>query len=432
MTIKYAMSRRILRFPKPSATITSTVLLAIFFHLFTASAFAEVDKAQWNEGKSLFKSNCASCHNPKADGTGPALMGVTKRWEGGGDYKGKTGTQWLHTWIHNWNDAVAAGVPYAVAMANSRPSQMNVFTNLKDEDIDKILLYVENPDAGAPAPAVAVAGPQGAGAGNQETGLGTPTYLFAFLLLVLVGILISVTSRLDKVLAEQKGETLNKTPFWKTRKFKGATILVVIIGTLFWLGENGIRMGRQQGYQPTQPIRFSHKLHAGTHKIDCQYCHTSAAKGKASGIPSLNTCMNCHKNVQKGPMYGTEEIGKIYAAVGWDPKQMAYVREPKPVEWVRIHNLPDHVYFNHAQHVVAGKVACQTCHGNIQEMEEVKQFAPLSMGWCVNCHRQTEVQFASNNYYSTYEKLHEDLKNKKIDKVTVEKIGGTECAKCHY
>jgi len=142
--------------------------------------------------------------------------------------------------------------------------------------------------------------------------------------------------------------------------------------------------------------------------------------------------MNCHKNVQKGPEYGTEEIAKIYDAVGWDVKTQKYVRPARPVQWIRIHNLPDHVYFNHSQHVVAGKVACQTCHGPIQEMKEVYQFAPLSMGWCVNCHRQTEVQFGGNNYYSTYEKLHEQLKNKTIDKVTVEKIGGTECAKCHY
>jgi hypothetical protein len=252
-------------------------------------------------------------------------------------------------------------------------------------------------------------------------------------MLVLAGVLVGVTRRLDKVVDEQKGVTPeHKTPFYKTRSFKAASILIIFVGSMFWLAQNGIRLGRQRGYQPTQPIKFSHQLHAGKHKIDCQYCHTSAAKGKASGIPSLNTCMNCHKAVVTGPTYGKEEIAKIYQAVGWDPEKKVYSGTPKPVEWVRIHNLPDHVYFNHSQHVVAGKVECQTCHGPVQTMSEVYQFAPLSMGWCVNCHRQTEVQFASNNYYSTYEKLHEDLKNKKIDKVTVEKIGGTECAKCHY
>ena len=404
----------------------------MLLNLVALPAMADVDKAKWAEGKALFKGNCASCHNPKADGTGPALMGVTKRWEDAGAYKGKSGNEWLHTWIHNWNDAVASGNPYAVSMSNSRPSAMNLFTTLKDADIDNILLYVENPDAGNTAPAVAAAAPVAGAAATEEEGSAT-VYLFAAFLLTLVVVLILITNRLDKLVGQQKGEAeVVKPSFWKTRKFKAAAILIGTVGFLFWLGSNAIQLGRQQGYQPTQPIRFSHQLHAGKHKIDCQYCHTSAAKGKHSGIPTLNTCMNCHKNVQKGPEYGTEEIAKIYDAVGWDVKTMAYTKPAKPIEWVRIHNLPDHVYFNHAQHVVAGKVACQTCHGPIQEMKEVKQFAPLSMGWCVNCHRQTEVQFASNNYYSTYEKLHEDLKNKKIDKVTVEKIGGTECAKCHY
>ena len=107
-------------------------------------------------------------------------------------------------------------------------------------------------------------------------------------------------------------------------------------------------------------------------------------------------------------------------------------RQGKEVEWVRIHNLPDHVYFNHSQHVNAGKVQCQTCHGPIQEMDEVKQFSDLSMGWCVNCHRETKVQFTSNKFYSIYEKFHEDLKKNPSDSITVAKIGGTECQKCHY
>ena len=413
-------------------------VFALFFSLLgTVARAADVDKAKWADGKSLFKSNCASCHNPKLAQTGPALMGVTKRWEDAGDFGGKTGKQWLYTWIKNWNNAVAGKDPYAVNIQNYAPSQMNLFPNLKDEEIDKILLYVENPDAGpgaAPvAAAVSTGTPTAGGAGAEEGNSSTVLYLFAALMLVLVIILILVTRRLDKIVDESNGIVAEpKESFWKTRKFKAALTLIIFVATLFWLADSGIRLGRQKGYQPTQPIRFSHQLHAGKHKIDCQYCHTSAAKGKASGIPSLNTCMNCHKSIQQGPVYGKEEIAKIYEAVGWDVATKTYNKPAKPIEWVRIHNLPDHVYFNHSQHVVAGKVECQTCHGPVQTMAEVYQFAPLSMGWCVNCHRQTEVQFASNNYYSTYEKLHEDLKNKKIDKVTVEKIGGTECAKCHY
>ena len=409
---------------------------ALIFNLLSSFSFAAgaVDPAKWAEGKSLFKGNCASCHNPKVAQTGPALMGVTARWAAGGDFKGKSGEQWLHSWIKNWSDAVAGGYPYAVNIQNYAPSEMNRFPTLKDEDIDKILLYVENPDAGpGAAPAAAGAGAGATAGAEKPEESNTTLYLLAGLMLVLAGILVAVTRRLDKVMDESKGIVAEpKKAFYKTRSFIAASILIIFVGSMFWLAQNGIRLGRQKGYQPTQPIRFSHQLHAGKHKIDCQYCHIGASKGKASGIPTLNTCMNCHKAVTTGPVYGKDEIAKIYAAVGWDAEKKVYSGTPKPVEWIRIHNLPDHVYFNHSQHVVAGKVECQTCHGPVQTMAEVYQFAPLSMGWCVNCHRQTEVQFASNNYYNTFEKLHEDLKNKKIDKVTVEKIGGTECAKCHY
>ncbi|MCS6933813.1 MAG: c-type cytochrome [Chitinophagales bacterium] len=397
------------------------------------NATAEIDKAKWNEGKALFKSNCAACHNPKVDGTGPALMGVTARWEAAGEFKGKTGKQWLYVWIKNWNDPVNAGYKYAMDMANSRPSAMNVFATLKDEDIDKMLLYVENPDFGAAPDVTKISTPAG-GEPPKESGSNTTLLIFALFLVVLVAILIGITNKLDRLVAEKNGEVVqeSKIPFWKRPKWITAFVLIGIVLVGYAAVDWGTHLGRQQGYQPTQPIKFSHALHAGTHKIECQYCHGSAYKGKHANIPSVNTCMNCHKNIQKGPKYGTEEIAKIYEAVGWDSKSQTYSKTPKPIEWVRIHNLPDHVYFNHAQHVNVGKVQCQTCHGPIETMEEVYQYSPLSMGWCINCHRQTEVQFASNNYYSAYEKIHEDLKNKKLSKVTVETIGGTECQRCHY
>lgn len=393
---------------------------------------AEVDKAKWTEGKSLFKANCAACHNPKVDGTGPALQGVTAQWENAGDYKGKTGKQWLHIWIRNWNDAVNDGYKFAIDMANSRPAAMNVFATLKDEDIDNILLYTENPDAFAPVAAAAPAASTPTGA-EADKGPNNSIYLFIVFLVILVAILIGVTSKLDKIVAEKKGIVQPvRVPFYKRTNFIVALVLIGFVLVSYGTVDAVVHLGRQQGYQPTQPIKFSHALHAGKHKIDCQYCHQTANKGKNSNIPSLNTCMNCHKNVSKGPKYGTEEIAKIYKAVGWDAYNQTYSKPAKPVEWVRIHNLPDHVYFNHAQHVNVGKVQCQTCHGPIETMEEVYQYSPLSMGWCINCHRQTEVQFASNKYYSTYEELHEKLKNHQIDKVTVETIGGTDCQRCHY
>lgn len=404
--------------------------------LFSSLSFAQ-DKAQIAEGKALFKANCASCHNPLQNATGPALKGVTARWEAAGDHQGKTGKQWLNEWIRNWNTPVKAGYPYAVTMSNWAPSQMNLFPALKDEDIDKILLYVDNSEVKADAGAAAAAPAAGdAAAKPTSSGPGVVTYLFVAFLIALVLILVTVTKKLDRIVAQKKGEVLpaeDETPFYKTRKFIATVVIIGIVYGGYHLVDGAIHFGRQQGYQPTQPIKFSHQLHAGKHKIECQYCHSTAAVGKHSNIPSVNTCMNCHKNVQQGPEYGKTEIAKIYAAAGWDPDQGKYTSDPKPIEWVRIHNLPDHVYFNHAQHVNAGKIACQSCHGPIQEMAEVYQYSPLSMGWCINCHRQSEVtQFASNNYYSTYEKIHEELKSKKLDKVTVEKIGGTECQKCHY
>lgn len=412
-----------------SLTAFLTILLTIGYLV----AGAQDDKSKWTEGKSLFKSNCAACHNPKADGTGPALAGVTARWESAGDFQGKTGKQWLTVWIKNYNDAVKANYKYAVDMANSRPAGMNIFNTLKDEDIDKILYYSENSDKFNPVstPVASGAATDAKSAGSDSPGFAL--YLFVFVLLLLVVILVSVTNRLDAIVSQRKGlEPVAKVPFWKKPNFIVALVLVGIVYGGYITVDATVHLGRMQGYQPTQPIKYSHALHAGKHKIDCQYCHSTANNGKHANIPSINTCMNCHKNVSKGPKYGTEEIAKIYEAAGWDPYTKDYTKPSKPVEWVRIHNLPDHVYFNHAQHVNAGKVQCQTCHGPIETMEEVYQYSPLSMGWCINCHRNTEVQFASNNYYGAYEQIHEKLKSKKISKVTVETIGGTECQKCHY
>lgn len=416
---------------KATKKITLTTFLTFILSLGILTATAEVDKAKWNEGKSLFNSNCGSCHNPVADGTGPALKGVTARWEAAGDFGGKTGKQWLYSWIKNYNDPVKANYKYAVDMANSRPAAMNLFTGLKDEQIDLMLYYVENDNPNKPEAAKVQ------DAGTADTGSKGPSgalYLFVAVLIILVVILIAVTNKLDNIVAEKNGEVkeVNPIPFYKRTRWVAAFILIGIVFLGYKSVDWGTHLGRQQGYQPTQPIKYSHALHAGKHKIECQYCHSTANKGKHANIPSVNTCMNCHKQVNKGPVYGTEEIAKIYEAVGWDPVAKDYTKEPIPVEWVRIHNLPDHVYFNHAQHVNAGKVQCQTCHGPIETMEEVYQYAPLSMGWCINCHRNTEVQFTSNNYYSAYEKIHEQLKNKEISKVTVEKIGGTECQRCHY
>jgi hypothetical protein len=175
-------------------------------------------------------------------------------------------------------------------------------------------------------------------------------------------------------------------------------------------------LGTQIGYSPEQPIKFNHKIHAGQYGIQCQYCHTGVEKSKQANIPSVNICMNCHNAIKSGPQYGTIEIAKVVSAY----------KNNTPVRWVRIHNLPDHVYFNHQQHVIAGKVKCESCHGRVQEMERVEQVATLEMGWCINCHRESKINIENPYYTSTFDFL------KKHKTYTVAQMGGLECAKCHY
>jgi hypothetical protein len=216
----------------------------------------------------------------------------------------------------------------------------------------------------------------------------------------------------------------------------------------YLVAKGAINLGRQQGYQPSQPIYFSHKVHAGINQINCLYCHGNAWESKHAAIPSLNVCMNCHKAIstyEKGPklldgegneINGTAEIQKLYDYAGFSEGQVWDPAKAKQIEWIKIHNLPDHVYFNHAQHIRVGKVQCQTCHGPVQDMDKVYQASDLSMGWCVNCHRETKVDFnrdsTGNQFYSIYEKFHNDIKAGKMDSVTVKDIGGINCQKCHY
>ena len=216
--------------------------------------------------------------------------------------------------------------------------------------------------------------------------------------------------------------------------------IVVLLAVGYFAYGWMMQVGVDKGYQPIQPIHYSHRIHAGDNKIECKYCHSSARTSKHSGIPSLNVCMNCHKSISEvAPETATEEyskefydkeIAKLYDAVGWDPATRSYSGEEKPVKWVRIHNLPDLVYFNHSQHVSVGGIQCQECHGPIQEMEIVYQNAPLTMGWCINCHRETNIKIEGNEYY---EKIHEELSKKYgVEKLTVAQMGGLECGKCHY
>ena len=386
------------------------------------------------DGAALFRSNCASCHALNKDLTGPALAGFNTR----GPWSDR---KELHAWVHN-PVAYMSKDPYTQGLKQQYGSVMQAFPNLADQDIDAIAEYIIKASA-APAP-----GTTGEtdlqNAKVQDTDNTLVFGVLTLILAVIALILLQVNSNLKKLSDDVEGVPAEEpVPFYRNKAYIYLFTLVLFVIGGYYTIQGAIGLGRSKGYQPVQPIYYSHKVHAGKNQISCLYCHGGAQEGKHANIPSVNVCMNCHIAINEytgsaGKLYaedgseinGTAEIKKLYEYAGWDGRR--YVNAGKPVEWVRIHNLPDHVYFNHSQHVNAGKVQCQTCHGPITEMGEVRQFADLSMGWCVNCHRETKVQFTSNKFYSIYEKFHEDLKKNPSDSITVEKIGGTECQKCHY
>lgn len=436
-------------------------------------------------GKNLYRNYCASCHSKdmKSDGTGPALGGAEAKW----DTKEN-----LYSWIRNSQAMIASGHPRAVELWNKyKPTQMTAFPNLTDDEIASILLYIDGVYTGAIGGKPAAAAPTTVSTTKKETNPLILYGLLAFLAFLAV-IMAKIIGNLNQIAAAKEGRVYQPKTLWQTMTSKG--VVSFLIFALVILGgyttvNKAINLGRQQNYAPDQPIKFSHATHSGLHKIDCQYCHDGARRSKHSVIPAANTCMNCHRAIKVGSQYGTAEITKIFASIGYDPINNVYLEnyddyseedikkiytkwiadnyinekelasldregekvvekqwkdivasltngEKKkiqgPIEWVRIHNLPDHAYFNHAQHVAVGKVECQTCHGPVETMDVVYQYSSLSMGWCINCHRQSEVKFSDNEYYKSYEKLHKELMEGKRSKVTVSDIGGLECQKCHY
>lgn len=390
------------------------------------------------DGKALFGANCANCHALDKDLTGPMLRGVEDRWNGN--------RKNLHAWILNSGAYLKTGDKYANDLyLKWNKSAMTAFAGtLDDKQIDAILDYIKN----APPPG-GDKNPEPGPEGSAEA--GGSSLLFGILTLILAVVaftLMQVNSNLKKLSDDKEGiPAVEPVPVWKNRTYLAlATIILVVIGG-YLTAKGAIGMGRNKDYTPEQPIFYSHKVHAGVNQINCLYCHGGAQEGKHANIPSVNVCMNCHMTINeytgKEKLYtaegeevnGTEEIKKLYKYAGYTKGQPWDASKAQAIPWVKIHNLPDHVYFNHSQHIVAGKQQCQTCHGEIQKMDEVKQFSDLSMGWCVNCHRETKVQFKENGFYSIYTKYHEDLKSGKLDStkgITVEKIGGTECQKCHY
>ena len=408
---------------------------------FSSSLNAQDDAAA---GKSLFNANCASCHKLNKKMTGPALANVETRLaeEEGLD------REWLYAWIKNSAGMIKAGDAYANKIYKEyNGTAMTAFPQLSNTDIDNILAYTAA--APAPKPPVETAVVGGANASGEGDGsnntliLGALALLFALLAAALV--IVNKTLRrfaLDKGLELPVAE--KRTPLWKAfaqnQFLVIVSVIILLLSSAYFVYGYLSQVGVNQGYEPVQPIHYSHKIHAGDNGIDCKYCHSSARVSKHSGIPSLNVCMNCHKSIYEvAETTATEEyskefydgeIKKLYEAVGWDDANQKYTGKTKPVKWVRIHNLPDFAYFNHSQHVVVGQIECQTCHGPVEEMEIMSQHAPLTMGWCINCHRETNVKVKGNDYYT---KIHEQLSKKYgVDQLTAAQMGGLECGKCHY
>lgn len=424
------------RFSLLKVVTTPTLLLILFAFTFSSLLYAQ--EADVQKGKSLFNANCAACHKLNKRAVGPALAGVSEKYD----------KEWLYAWIKNPMGMVKAGDPQAVAVYEEyNKSVMTAFPQLSNEDIDNILAYT---DYTPPAPAVPAAIATTAATSGGDTNSPLILGILVLVLLVLITMLYLVNNTLRKIAAANgieiiKAEKEKRLPLWKAYVQNSFLVFVSVIFLLLSSAYFGygylMQVGIDQGYMPVQPIHYSHKIHSGDNKIDCKYCHSSARVSKHSGIPSLNVCMNCHMNIaeyngeedlEKGytKEFYTNEIKKLYKAVGWDEETQQYTGETQPVKWVRIHNLPDFVYFNHAQHVEVAGVDCQKCHGPVEEMEIMYQHSSLTMGWCIDCHRETNVDVANNEYYT---KIHEELSKKYgVEKLTAAQMGGLECGKCHY
>ena len=385
-------------------------------------------------GESLFKSNCAACHKLDKRGVGPALRNIDEKYD----------REWLYKWIKNSQGLIKSGDSKAVALFKEyNNSVMTSFPALSNKDIDNILAYTSLPK---PEPKVIQ---KSAAISNNDTDINENLILggLVLILFLLSGMFYLVRKSLTKLSQANavEVEPESRKPLWKVfvqNQFLMlvSAIMFLLVSAYFMYGFF-MQLGVDQGYAPVQPIHYSHKIHAGANKIDCNYCHSSARKSKFSGIPSLNVCMNCHKNISEyngeedlvngyTKEFYNKEIAKLYDAVGWDDAKQSYTGEEKPVKWVRIHNLPDFVYFNHSQHVTVAGIDCQKCHGPVEEMEIMEQYSSLTMGWCIDCHRETNVDLENNEYY---EKIHEELsKRYNVDKLTIAELGGLECGKCHY
>ena len=395
-----------------------------YFVLLLILGFNTYHVSSQESGESIFKANCTACHTMGSQRlVGPGLEGVTS----------KHSKEWLKKWINNSAEMIASGDEAAVAIYEEYNKQAMQAFYFSDEEFESLYAYLKDPPKEEKLATVTSESTVNGSDTNQSFAL--PLLVF---LIVLSYVLFSLKTRLQTSLG-QNPKSIFQILKYEYDRFMAVNTNIFILGfTIFIIIANVaysamMSIGVTTNYMPDQPIAFSHKLHAGDNQIDCNYCHSSARHSKHSGIPSANVCMNCHENIVTGQTEsGTAEIQKIYDAVGYDPDKRQYIEGyvQKPIEWIRIHNLADHAYFNHSQHVVAGQLECQECHGPVEEMEVLYQYSELTMGWCVECHRDEEVKMEGNNYYTH---LHEQLKEKYgNESFSVAEVGGLECAKCHY
>lgn len=399
-----------------------------------AAAVAPAGAGDPVQGKALFNTNCAACHKLDAKSTGPALRNVAERRD----------MAWIYKWVHNSSEMIKSGDATAVALfAEYNGSVMTPFPQLSNADIDNIIAYTSQP---LPPKSTSAAPP---GTKAEEGGVSNNLILGALsvVMAILVVMLFLVNRTLRKIAKNNGVEIPEKEPtmpiwqaFAKNQFLVFVTSVFLILAAGYFFYGWSMQVGVDQNYAPVQPIHYSHRVHAGINGIDCKYCHSSARVSKNAGIPSLNVCMNCHKNISEvsdttntdghGKPFYDAQIQKLYDAVGWDKANQKYTGVTRPVKWVRIHNLPDFAYFNHSQHVSVAGIECQTCHGPVETFEVMKQFSPLTMGWCIDCHRKTDVKMEGNDYYK---KIHDELSKKYgVDKLTAAQMGGLECGKCHY
>lgn len=401
-------------FCKKSTLVKTFLSFAIL--LASVSATFAQDAA---EGETLFKNNCAACHNTSDEVlVGPGLKGIGERRP----------IEWIVKWVKNPQAVIASGDKYANDLYNKfNKAAMTPYPNFTDDQIKNIVAYVDaaNVAPAAPAAGAAPAG-DGAAAPTAQSSGGMLEVLLVGLLIIMVLVLIALLSIVSTLGKITKGEASEDNPFMQrvgenlkalaanSSVKTGILVLALLLGGKATI-DAAYGVGIHQGYAPEQPIKFSHKLHAGQNQINCNYCHTGVYEGKGANVPSANICMNCHNAIKRE----SPEIQKIYRAL----------ENNEPIQWVRVHNLPDLAYFNHSQHTNVGGLECKNCHGEIEKMEVVEQRSSLTMGWCIDCHRETDVNAKGNAYYDKLVEVHN--KDSKTP-LKVQNIGGLECSKCHY